>query len=38
MYKKEATDYDTDFIKRHHEDLNANLIFVRKVSLTLKFV
>ena len=31
MYQKEATEYDKDRIKRHHEDLNATLIFVRCV-------
>ena len=29
MYKKEATDYDTDYVKKYDEDLNTTLIFVR---------
>lgn len=27
-YKKEATDYDTDYLKKYDEDLNITLIFV----------
>ena len=28
-YRKEAEEYDKEFIKRHDEDLNTTLIFVR---------
>jgi len=28
MYKKEATEYDTDYVKKYDEDLNTTLIFV----------
>ena len=30
-YRKEAEDYDKDFIKKHDEDLNTTLIFVSLV-------
>ena len=29
MYKREATEYDTDYVKKYDEDLNTTLIFVR---------
>jgi len=29
VYKKEATEYDTDYVKKYDEDLNTTLIFVR---------
>jgi len=29
MYKKEAMEYDTDYVKKYDEDLNTTLIFVR---------
>ena len=29
QYHKEAEEYDKEFIKRHDEDLNTTLIFVR---------
>ena len=32
MYKREATEYDTDYVKKYEEDLNATLIFVRHSS------
>jgi len=32
MYKREATEYDTDYVKKYDEDLNTTLIFVRCVS------
>jgi len=32
MYKREATEYDTDYVKKYDEDLNATLIFVRRSS------
>ena len=32
MYKREATEYDTDYVKKYDEDLNTTLIFVRRVS------
>ena len=28
MYKREATEYDTDYVKKYDEDLNTTLIFV----------
>ena len=30
VYKKEATEYDTDYVKRYDDDLNTTLIFVRR--------
>jgi len=30
MYKREATEYDTDYVKKYDEDLNTTLIFVRR--------
>ena len=29
MYKREASEYDTDYVKKYYEDLNTTLIFVR---------
>jgi len=29
MYKREAMEYDTDYMQKHNEDLNTTLIFVR---------
>ena len=29
VYKKEATEYDTDYVKKYDEDLNTTLVFVR---------
>jgi len=29
MYKRETTEYDTDYMQNHNEDLNTTLIFVR---------
>ena len=29
MYKREAMDYDVDYVKKYDEDLNTTLIFVR---------
>ena len=29
MYKREAMEYDTDYMQNHNEDLNTTLIFVR---------
>jgi len=29
IYRKEATEYDTDYVKKYDEDLNTTLIFVR---------
>ena len=29
MYKREAAEYDTDYVKKYDEDLNTTLIFVR---------
>lgn len=28
VYKKEATEYDTNYVKKYDEDLNSTLIFV----------
>ena len=30
MYKREATEHDTDYVKKYDEDLNITLIFVRR--------
>ena len=32
VYKREATEYDTDYVKKYDEDLNTTLIFVRTLS------
>ena len=32
MYKREATEYDIDYVKKYDEDLNTTLIFVRRPS------
>ena len=32
MYKREATEYDTDYVKKYDGDLNTTLIFVRRSS------
>ena len=29
IYKREATEYDTEYMKKYNEDLNTTLIFVR---------
>jgi len=29
MYKREATEWDTDYVRKYNEDLNTTLIFVR---------
>ena len=29
MYKREAAEYDMDYVKKYDEDLNTTLIFVR---------
>ena len=34
MYKKEATEYDTEYVKKYDEDLNTTLIFVSCMSST----
>ena len=34
MYKREATEYDTDYVKKYDEDLNTTLIFVRTQPLS----
>ena len=28
MYKRETTEYDTEYMQKHNEDLNTTLIFV----------
>jgi len=35
MYKKVATEYDTDYVKKYDEDLNTTLIFVCRLSFSL---
>jgi len=35
MYKREAVEYDTDYVKKFDEDLNTTLIFVRFPSCAL---
>ena len=35
VYKREATEYDADYVKNYDEDLNTTLIFVRRSSSTL---
>ena len=37
MYKREALEYDTQYMDRHNEDLNTTLIFVRFYVLNLTF-
>ena len=37
VYKQEATEYDTDYIKKYDEDLNTTLIFVRLLSVARRF-
>ena len=32
MYKRESSEYDTDYVKKYDEDLNTTLIFVRYLS------
>jgi len=32
MYKREATEYDMNYVKKYDEDLNTTLIFVRSFS------
>jgi len=29
MYKRETTEYDTEYMQKHNEDLNTTLIFMR---------
>jgi hypothetical protein len=31
IYKREATEYDMDYVKKYDEDLNTTLIFVRRL-------
>ena len=35
VYKREANEYDTDYVKKYDEDLNTTLIFVRHSSCAL---
>ena len=35
IYKREATEYDVDYVKKYDEDLNTTLIFVRRSFYTL---
>ena len=35
IYKKEATEYDADYVKKYDEDLNTTLIFVRHLESVL---
>ena len=32
MYKREATEYDADYVKKYDDDLSTTLIFVRRLS------
>jgi len=34
MYKREAMEYDTDYVRKYDEDLNTTLIFVRPLPFT----
>jgi len=38
MYKREATEYDMDYVKKYDEDLNTTLIFVRCPPLLLSII
>jgi len=38
MYKREATEYDMNYVKKHNEDLNDTLIFVRRSSLLILII
>jgi len=38
MHKREATEFDADYVKKYDEDLNTTLIFVRCVSLLLSSI
>ena len=38
MYKREATEYDVEYIKKYDEDLNTTLIFVRRQPLLFSVV
>ena len=33
VYNREATDYDTDYVKKYDDDLSTTLIFVRHLPL-----
>ena len=35
MYKRETTEYDTEYMQKYNEDLNTTLIFVRSAFLSL---
>ena len=35
IYKKEATEYDVNYVRKYDEDLNTTLIFVRRLPLAL---
>ena len=37
MYKREATEYDTEYAKKYDDDINITLIFVRRSPLTICF-
>ena len=38
MYKREAMEYDTDYVKKYDEDLNTTLIFVRHCNSFLQLI
>jgi len=38
MYKREATEYDADYVKKYDEDLNTTLIFVHCPPLLLSII
>jgi len=33
VYKRESTEYDTNYVKKYDEDLNTTLVFVRLLML-----
>ena len=38
MYKRETTEYDTEYMQGYNEDLNTTLVFVRfRISLTVRW-
>ena len=38
MYRREAMEYDTDYVKKYDEDLNTTLIFVRHYRSPSQFI
>lgn len=35
VYKRESTEYDTNYVKKYEEDLNTTLVFVRLTIVSL---